>query len=122
MIRPDPYIDDSCRRPTRRLPLDPDVLDLVEAEFGGARWEECVRMFLSTALVASEAQSDLRSFDFGFEMGVRCALRDPEIMRQLVLAISYGRQCARNLETDAEVIEAVEFILGDGQGEASGNA
>jgi len=99
----------------------PDVLDLVEAEIGVNRWDECVRMFLTTALVASEAQADLRSFDFGFEIGVRCALRDPEILRLLALATSYGRQCAGNLATDVDVTEAVEFILGDGAVEVSGS-
>lgn len=114
MIRYDPYAGDRDRRTLHSEAPEPDVLDLVEAEIGGERWDECVRIFLMTALVAAEMRADHRSFDFGFEMGVRCALRDPESLRVFALATSYGRQCAANLETDAAVTEAVERILGEG--------
>lgn len=122
MIKPDPYAGDSQSRPLPGESPEPDVLDLVQAEIGVERWDECVRIFLTTALIASEVQADPRSFDFGFEMGVRCALQDPEALRLYALATSYGRQCSGNLETDVKVTEAVEFMLGDGALEASSSA
>jgi hypothetical protein len=122
MIRPETYSDGPRKRPPPSDSRDTDVLDLVEAEFGAGRWGECVRLFLTTALVAGDVQADPRSFDLGFEMGVRCALRDPEVLRLYARATSYGRQCSGNLETDVKVSEAVDFIMSDGRLQAPGSA